>query len=272
MRSAFVNAIAKHTGLFLLVVILINLLVIKIPFDLLFKGIFDPDTSGNINRAIHGIILVIFSIVLIRRFSLEKLAGIKLFFVRTPVLLIIPFVFPMPLAIPGFSKFGFSGVSSLALVIFLLAVLAKAAAEEYGFRGLVQAYLIKKYNDKVSIYTLVHISAVIFALMHTINLVRLSYIDVISQVIYAFYFGVFFGALLLHIRNVFLLAFIHGLINFAFNPGLIRGLAGDETVLVSNAEALRSVLTFAIVLFPLWIIGMLLLKTLNKKRLATLMK
>lgn len=268
----FTNILFKSTSLFLFFVIVTNLLVIKIPFDLLFANIFSDEFSKNISRTIHGVIIVLFSIVLINKFSLNQIAGTKLFFIRKPLLLIVPFIYPMLLAIPNFSKFNFSNLTTVGFIIMIMAIMSKAFAEEFCFRGLIQSYLIKKYANRFSIYIIIQISAIVFALMHTINLVRYSYVDVISQVIFAFYFGVFFGAMLLHIRNVLLIGIIHGCVNFAFNITLLNnpGSAPNQTVLTSEVEAIKTVFLFAVVFFPLWIIGMLMLRKINKKRLEML--
>jgi len=252
-------------------IVVINFLVIKIPFEKIFLNNSSIETSKNIGRIIHGLILIFFSITIIKIFSLSKLAGVKLFHIKRPDLLFLPIVYPMSLGIPNLFGLELNQANWVSIFLALLAMISKGLAEEVTFRGLLQTYLISKYASRLSILQIVCISASFFALMHIINISRYEYVDVINQVIGAFFFGVFFGAMLIKTANVFVLGVFHGCINFVFKAGSL-GIKPDldnDRYLYSASEILSVIVKYTLVFSPLLLIGILLLRKSNTKATLT---
>ena len=261
-----IEAILFHNAfVFILVLIVINIIIIKIPFHRLFVRMNDYDIAKNLERSIHGLIIITGSIFLIKRLKLDRFAGIKVFAVNSPWLLIIPFIYPMGLAFFSFPGTGPDEISISFLALVLLAFILKGLAEEYAFRGLLQSYLIKKLNNRISLFRIICLSALIFALMHIINISRYGVIDVINQVTAAFFFGVFFGALLLRTGNVFLLGVIHGCINFvfAFNSLVRKDVQNGPKYLESFSEVVLVLLKYSLFFLPLFFIGFFLIRRKN---------
>lgn len=257
-----------NTKIFIGALIITDLLILKIPFQNLFEFWYSTEVSKNLSRITHGVILVIIWMVFIRKFAFDDLAGAKLFSIKNPLYLFLPFIYPMSLSLFSISNLEVTQTNMGPMVLGFMGVVSKAMSEEIGFRGLLQAYLLKKYSDKISNLKIVCFTALIFALMHIINLTRYSFVDVINQIIGAFFFGVFFGALLLKTKNIFILGFIHGLINFSFSASRLYGDKKNAhvTYVDSISEVLRSILIYSVVFLPLLILGLFILSRCDRKK------
>jgi membrane protease YdiL (CAAX protease family) len=260
LRLFFLN----NSIAFILAISLINVLVIKIPFEKIFQNSFPFESSKNISRIIQGLILIFFSVTIIKIFSLKKLAGVKLFHINRPALLFLPIVYPMSLGIPNLFGLELNQANWVSIFLVFLAMISKGLAEEFTFRSLLQSYLISKYSNKLSILQIVCISAAFFALMHISNITRYEFVDVINQVIGAFFFGVFFGAMLIKTANVFVLGVLHGCINFVFKAGSLgrKTDLDNDRYLYSVPEILSVIAKYTLVFSPLLIMGILLLRKL----------
>ncbi len=84
--------------------------------------------------------------------------------------------------------------------------------EEVVFRGVIQGYLSKQNPDK-PLHKVILITAILFALIHIVNIRYSGIQNVLLQLIYAFYMGLFFGALIIKTNNVWLLGIAHGVLN-----------------------------------------------------------
>ena len=107
--------------------------------------------------------------------------------------------------------------------------------------------------------------------MHISNITRYEFVDVINQVIGAFFFGVFFGAMLIKTANVFLLGVFHGCINFVFKAGSLgrKTDLDNDRYLYSVSEILSVIAKYTLVFSPLLIMGILLLRKSNTKASLT---
>jgi membrane protease YdiL (CAAX protease family) len=254
---------------FIFILVVLDLVVIKIPFERLFIGACSYETSKDIARIIHGFIIITGSIFFIKKLRLEKFSGIKLFQINNPYLLLIPLIYPMSLGWSNFSEIDSNDLSRPSFILAFSAIIFKGLAEEYAFRGLLQPYLIEKLGDRFSLFRIVCISATVFALMHIVNITRYGFVDIINQVIGAFFFGVFFGALLLRTVNVFMLGFLHGFINFLFKVKSLAGnnLVQEDVYLYSAMDIFLTVLKYSLFFSPLFFIGFFLLKGWNREKL-----
>lgn len=259
----FNNSIA-----FVATLVILNFIVIKIPFEKLFLNVLTVENSKNISRILHGIIITTCSIICIRKLCLGKIAGIKLLRINRPLLLLIPIVYPMGLGIPNLFDLTNWETKVATIILTFLAMIAKGIAEEVAFRGLLQGYLIYRFSNNLSIMQIIFISATIFALMHIINITRYEYVDIINQVIAAFFFGVFFGAMILKVNNVFALGILHGCINFVFAANSIGESVGPDntTSLYTTKEILLVIAKYALVFSPLLFFGIILLMTIKKRK------
>ena len=262
LLKKFESRLADNISVFVIFLISMNVIIVKIPIHRLFIGFYEYDVAKNIERSIHGFIIIVGSIFLIKRMGLTKLSGIRFFRIDSPWLLLIPFIYPMGLGYYNFSGMEWNEVDLVAFSPVFIAILLKGMAEEYAFRGLLLSYLIKKLNPKKSLFKIICLSAIFFALMHMINISRYGIIDVINQVIAAFFFGVFFGSLLLRTNNLFILGIIHGLINFVFQfRAVVKNNIPEEPKYINTfSDVIVVILRYSLVFLPLFFIGFFLIR------------
>ena len=137
-------------------------------------------------------------------------------------------------------------------------------AEEYLFRGFLQPIFLKKYGTrKNGIFLSILFASLFFGFFHLINLANNDNVgQVLVQVVFATFIGFFFGVLLLKTNKLIPIAITHGLINFFFSLALLPGIKTLQD------EATDEVSIAPIILFlPLFIIGLLIYKKLDKKEI-----
>jgi hypothetical protein len=90
------------------------------------------------------------------------------------------------------------------------------------------------------------VAAVLFGLAHFINLIREpgNTDGIGNQVVFACCIGIYFGALLLRTRNILLVGFVHGLINFVF--ALKKLLPPSQTSEATKGDLFSILLTYSV--------------------------
>ena len=97
LLKKFESRLADNISVFVIFLISMNVIIVKIPIHRLFIGFYEYDVAKNIERSIHGFIIIVGSIFLIKRMGLTKLSGIRFFRIDSPWLLLIPFIYPIGL-------------------------------------------------------------------------------------------------------------------------------------------------------------------------------
>ncbi|MGB5356122.1 MAG: CPBP family intramembrane glutamic endopeptidase [Eudoraea sp.] len=158
----------------------------------------------------------------------------------------------------------FSQIVPTNVLLLLFACLMVGFAEEYIFRGLLQPLFLRKYGSrKYGVFLSILLASVFFGIFHLLNLAKNDSIwQVLVQVVFAFFIGFFFGVLLLKTNKLIPISITHGLINFFFSLAFLPGIKTLQN------EAAETVSFAPIILFlPLFIIGLLIYKKLNKKEI-----
>jgi len=156
--------------------------------------------------------------------------------------------------------------SSFSIILYTLFVaFIQTLSEELIFRGiLLNDFLIKTKN----LYKAVFYSAIFFGLIHLFSLTKTSdYVAVFNQVIMAFMAGVFFGALFVYCRNIYIIGFLHFLINIPAYFNRIIHSSNTETIIdesVSVLETIFSSIGIILIYSPLLYIGFFILKRIKK--------
>ena len=159
-------------------------------------------------------------------------------------------------------------VELINMLLLIVACLLVGFAEEFLFRGFLQGIFINRNrNDTSKLRGAVIFPALFFGFSHLINLTQNDNIpQVISQVIYASFIGLFFGVVLLKTNKIVPLAITHGLINlvFLFNslPGLID-TSETEIVQLDFVDQVAAAIPGIIIFLPLLIVGLIILRRIN---------
>ena len=112
-------------------------------------------------------------------------------------------------------------------------------------------------------------SSFAFGLVHLFKFDK-GVVGELTQVIYAFFYGVFYGAILLRTNKIIPIAIIHGLNNFVFQFDL---LSTETTKAVIESQGLVSQLTGAmfttLLTLPLFIVGLYHLRIIEREKQKT---
>ena len=179
--------------------------------------------------------MVLAFFVLIQKLKYKRFLGIgsKL---RLDQLLVIaiPLVIISMGIIGDFKTYQEAGLQLLTL--FIINNILVAMVEELALRSLVLPLIIQvRMNKKRALLTSVCLTAIIFGLLHYLNLFKEpeNFSGITSQVVFAICIGIYLGALLLRTRHIFFPILIHFMVNVAFGKGELKA---DQQIVVSTIE------------------------------------
>lgn len=160
----------------------------------------------------YKVVFLLFIIVLLLLFML-KLNLIQLIFFRQQINNFKLYFFPFILIVGLFLlNIDWHLDCSFNIILKALSIcLLVAMSEEFGFRIIVQSVLIEQFNVTKGVV----LAALIFALMHFLNLISSfnSYWAIVNQVILAYSVGLIFGTLFFKTRNIYPVIILHMLLN-----------------------------------------------------------
>ena len=240
-------------------------LVMLIPTEAMFNKVFNDDFKLEyVDLTFKMGLLFLIGYSFIRMLKIQTLAGLsKQFPWRFKYLNLIP-VYLFIIGILSVISRDFLQIELPNLILLLIGCLMVGFAEEYLFRGLLQPLFLKKYGSrKYGIFMSILLTAVFFGVFHLISLVKNDNVgQVLVQVVFAMFIGFFFGVLLLKTNKLIPIAITHGLINFFFSLAFLPGLKTlqDET---ADTVSMAPIILF----LPLFIIGLLIYKKLDKKEI-----
>lgn len=193
----------------------------------LFIYLFDnlgiaPEIGEQLSTIMHNGLLIAFVVWAISRYRLQQLSGIGRVIPAEAHLAIYPLAIILLLGSGNIMEL--RTVPGLEVALFFIAAMAIGFSEEFAFRGLIQAYLVRDMRSRQAVF----IAAFLFGIVHYMNLFKYpgSVIAISKQVLFATAIGVYFGALVLRTGSLWLTSLIHGLIDFVFGSYEITTPAG----------------------------------------------
>jgi uncharacterized protein len=258
------KSVFDNVYVWLPLILIADLIILFIPFHLWLKDYFTFKTAKEIGGILQCGIRISLVIFFIKQLSLQRTFNFHSLKVSNPQFLLIPFVFPLLLAIPNFKGIGVNDFLFTSVLVTCFYILLMAAAEEFLMRGLVLSALLKKFGTQHLLKAVI-ISSLLFSLMHLINLYKDNLATVFVQLIFAFYFGVFFGAIMLKTRNLIFISFIHGIINICFDLDTVLNRTVQKKYAESWFEIFKSILTTSLILCPLFFIGYFIIRKMQKQ-------
>lgn len=147
-----------------------------------------------------------------------------------PKVLLIPLIYFIYIIIRDFNIY--SNLKILELILLAISSLLIGLSEEFFFRGILFPYFISFFKlKKYSLYFSILLSSIIFGLFHYLNLFQSSgsFVGMTLQVLYAFFTGILFCALLLRTKSIIIPSLIHALIDFS---GLTHVLYRNKTTII----------------------------------------
>ena len=249
--------------LFTFIVLITISAIMVIPISGLLKDLgaseFQTEYAGLSLKM--GLIFIL-SLFTINRLNLNTIAGLtKNHKWEFKYLNLIP-VYLMLLGVLSIIGKDISQVQPINVLLLLLGCIAVGFGEEFLFRGLLQPVFLKRYiTQPKGLFLGIFFPAFIFGLFHLLNLFTNDVVlSVLVQVVFATFIGFFFGVLALRTNKLIPLAITHGLINFFFSLQFLPGLQTEASS--QNAGGIGPIFVF----LPLFIIGLLVLKKLDKSK------
>ncbi|GAA4279039.1 CPBP family intramembrane glutamic endopeptidase [Aquimarina mytili] len=241
---------------FLFVTILSLVLIIRDQIhEALFNIGYDTYAQGISIRLLVNVLLIVGALILIKKYKLSNQAGIGNLKAKNWLLLLFPFY----IVILNFMNLDEIKDSNwLNFILFLVYVISIGFSEELLLRGFLQSYLIKisKKTKRNTVFAVVG-SAFIFGLLHLIHFDKGIYGE-LTQVGFATFIGVMFGGILLRTNNMFGIAMLHALIDFAAKLDGV-GIPVDFNKVIEEDSLINSLLILVII-SPCLIYGLILTK------------
>ncbi|PKH49469.1 CPBP family intramembrane metalloprotease [Tenacibaculum sp. Bg11-29] len=206
-------------------------------------------------RIISNLLLATVSFIVAKKLNLFKLGGLTKIEPKKPWLIIFPLVFLVLLnglfldSIPSYS------ISNLLmLAIYCISI---GISEELSLRSVLLPLFSKYFGDnKKAQIKAVFIAALLFGLLHLIKFDKGIYGE-ISQVFFASFIGVMFGAILLVIKRIYPLIIIHAVIDFVAK---LDSIGKPIKEVITNPMDLGSAVLSILLTFPCLIYGIYVLK------------
>ncbi len=268
----------KNTLLLFVSSVLIYVFISAIPIkSVLYFFDLSPMIAQNIGEFLKNITIIIFAIIAIKKLKILALSGLtnKLKWSHKYLVFIPAYI----IVIGGLKLVYLEGgtISITDLIIILLTTMSIGFSEEFVFRGLLIPILIEKYyNKKSGIFLSIFIPAIVFALLHLFNFKVENLSSEVAQLLYATYFGVFFGAVLFRTNRIIPIAIMHGLIDFV--SALKKVAVQTEPIINSTSKVVNTDinitseiikgLTSSVIILPLFIIGLLIIRKITKESIA----
>lgn len=206
-----------------------------------------------------NIILILISIIFIKRNGLSKFAGLSWTNLAKWPLLLFPLLYLVLLNGLTMDDINIELLlpNVLTLIIYVISV---GFAEELSLRGFLQSHLISKFGkNKSGVVLSVFTASLFFGVIHLINFDKGLYGEV-SQVFYATFIGLTFGFLLVVTKSIYPLIIIHALNNF------VAGLdSAGAPILekISNPTSLENAIFIILLALPCFLYGLYLIKKME---------
>lgn len=215
----------------------------------------DDYTVHAVFDMLTNVILALVSWVFIKKYDLLDIGGLnKNKKIRAFGLLF----FPLYIAIINIAFGGDYTVTNWvynSLILGLLCV-SIGIAEELSLRGFLQSYFVKYYaTSKKQVIGSVIVAAFIFGLLHLIKFDKGLYGE-LSQVAFATFIGVMFGALLLSTKRLWPLMVLHAIIDFAAK---MDDMGSPFEASIPKQTDLISAIVIALIVLPCFIFGWIIM-------------
>lgn len=203
-----------------------------------------------------NLILIFISYYFIKKDNLEKTASLKGVKLKKWYLLLFPLIY-LSLLNTIFLDDINTDVIMYNIIFLLLYTISVGVSEELSIRGFIQSYLIDNSdNTKKGIIKSVILSSLFFGVIHLINFDKGIYGE-LSQVFFATFIGIMFGALLVITKKLVPLMIIHSIIDFIAKLDS-AGIPIREKI--SNPMSLENALFSVLLTVPCLVYGMFLMR------------
>ena len=242
----------KKTWILFAIIIIVGFLV---SFIIKYSKIDISESDKNLLKTIlYIIILIVF-------YNKRKVYfSLKLFSKPVNLIYILPFILFFSYRVLQLDFSLLLSKNTFEIIKFFIAIYLAAFFEEFIFRGI----LINNYlRNNLSLGKSIIFAALIFGSFHLFNLIHTpDFFGVFNQMITAVFAGILFGALFTIVKNIYLVAFLHFIVNI---PSGIKDLSLVQNDTITNTpftlgEEIFSTIMVILLYSPLLLIGLFLIK------------
>lgn len=223
-------------------------------------------SSGIIIRTI----LIILTILVLKRLQLERFSGISPWTRPVNLLVIlIPFSIIIMAIIGNWDTY--LDADGEILLLFGISTLLIGIAEELIFRGTIFPLFIRALKHiKRPILLSALLSNLMFGMVHFVNLLSQpeNFTGILSQVFFALAIGVFFCGLMVRTENILIPVAFHALVNFGLGTGELKKNVEELPITVAEEginwnSVIPTTLLFSIILAA----GVYMIVTSNEEKI-----
>ena len=238
------------------------LIFTELPLQKFIPSVIDRQSALYITGGMEQIIYVIMMIGMLKWLGLFRYAGItgvkfwRQGWLTWPVL---PFCL-----LNAWSFLAGSYIMDLNNIVlyvsYLIYYISVGLFEEIVCRGAMLTIILRKYGiNRKGVYLSVLITSLLFGSAHIINFImgRFSLLSVLSQIIYATFFGTFFSACLLRSRSIWPIVLSHALFDLCGN---LTDLPVNGTYGSLYQAGFSEAMVSVVLLLPLFLYGLFLLR------------
>lgn len=243
-----------NTILFSLLIIIANFAIYNIMHVLLVSVHVEQKLAEVVGRLISCTCMLIFfyKVFDIKDFGLKNSNFLKGLFIGG--LMFLDIINIMAGTLIQLSDYKVVMPSLYLISILIVEEIFIGIFEEFLFRGIILNTLLIKMNSStfISKIAAIIISSVLFGIVHLLNLFDNPDLinDTIAQVFYSVFIGIFFGALYLRTKNIWVVVFYHIMYNSASEIPVIFFNIPNQTVTDSTiSDALLNILVSSIYMF-----------------------
>lgn len=256
---------SKHIFLFFIKMFLIFIIIdlISILFvNICVNGVNNFKYGGELLSEIFYAIIMLVVMLLFKNsyvFTTDKTKFIKSLKYCIPMLIITALIF-----LGNLNELHNATIGNLINALLLCAFVG--IAEEFMCRGWVQNEFIERYGyDKKHIILSIVLSSCIFGIIHLTNIVSQDIFTTLIQVLQAASIGFMFGSIYYKTKNIWTVAFLHGIYDFSIFLGEIN-LIKDCTNTLPNLPTSIVTLISSLILITYFILsGVLVLMQTDLK-------
>lgn len=216
MNQKLRSIATRYPLIFASVVMIVGTLLTEIHAEEWLKHFIDYQTACYITGIVEQGFVSILLVILLSRLGLVQAAG----FTKPSQWKQIWLVWPILILTVLNGSDLFEGLLTIdtsrpmLIVLFALLYLSVGFVEEILFRGVIMTLLVKKWGStRKGIYLAVITSSLLFSILHFVNFLagRYTLLAVFTQIGFALFFGVFFGACMLRNNSIWPVIFTHAL-------------------------------------------------------------
>jgi|GEM_PF-927238 len=222
------------------------------------NGYTDYSHGLLINIAIN-LLLISVALLFINKHKLHDLGGIGKFPIKKAYLA-IPVLYVAVINLMSLGSLEFSSLAAYHIILFIIFCLSIGYSEELAMRSFLQSFLLKhNHNSKKDIVKMVVLAAFIFGVLHLIKFDKGLWGE-LTQVLYATFLGVVFGALVLVTNRIWPSVVVHALIDIFAK---FDDVGKELTISTASSYSWTGALLIALLILPCLFYGFYLLKRIS---------